>query len=292
MIDHQIVVGDGRKLRALERGDPAGKPVLVAHGTPGARLLYEPDVARAERQGIRLICYDRPGYGGSTGRPGRRVADCVDDVRAIAEHLGIDRLGVWGLSGGAPHAVACAALLPELVPAVAALACSAPWGAPGLDYLAGMGDLNVEDMRLMLKDPHAARAKLDDDRAEILTMTPSHLLEFLQSLLAPVDAETLSAERAEHLVEAWRLGLAPGTDGWFDDEAAFLAPWGFELEAIRTPVLLCHGRHDRFVPFGHGEWLARHIPGVDARLTEDDGHLTLTAHHLDEVHGWLLERLD
>ena len=93
---------------------------------------------RAERQGIRVISYDRPGYGGSTRQPGRTVADCATDVRTIADGLAIERLAVWGISGGGPHAIACAALLGDLVPAVAVLASSAPWGAEGLDYFAGM----------------------------------------------------------------------------------------------------------------------------------------------------------
>ena len=79
--------------------------------------------------------------------------------------------------------------------------------------------------------------------------------------------------------------------GWWDDEVAFMKPWGFEFDSIRTPVLLRHGRQDRFVPYGHGEWLARHIPGVQAELTEEDGHLTQLVNHIEQVHGWLLERL-
>jgi pimeloyl-ACP methyl ester carboxylesterase len=101
----------------------------------------------------------------------------------------------------------------------------------------------------------------------------------------------LTGELAEHIVDSTRVGLAPGVDGWWDDDNAFLAPWGFALDSIRTPVLLLHGRQDRFVPFGHGEWLSRHIPGVQAELTDDDGHLTLTTRHLDDVHGWLLDRV-
>jgi pimeloyl-ACP methyl ester carboxylesterase len=291
MAEHQVVTGDGRTLQVLERGDPNGHPVLVHNGTPNSRLMFDPDVARAERQGIRLISYDRPGYGGSTRHPGRTVADCAADVRAIATALGIDQLAVWGISGGGPHAIACAALLPDLVPAVGVLASGAPWEAEGLDYFAGMGELNADDIRLMLEDPAAARAKCESDRMDLLEVTPSGLLEVLKTLLAPVDAQELNGELAQYMIDSGRSGLAPGADGWWDDELAFLAPWGFELESIRTPVLLLHGRYDRFVPFAHGEWLARHIPGVQAELSEDDGHLTLTRRHLDQVHAWLLERM-
>ncbi len=111
-----------------------------------------------------------------------------------------------------------------------------------------------------------------------------------ESLLAPVDSVAASGELAEYLVAINRSGLAPGSDGWWDDEVANLAPWGFALDSIRVPVQLWHGRHDRFVPFAHGQWLARHVPAVDAYLSDNDGHLTLTRNHLDEIYSWLLDR--
>ncbi len=278
-------------LQVLERGRPDGKPVLVHNGMPNSRLLYEPHVHRAERQGIRLISYDRPGYGGSTPQPGRTVADCAQDVRAIAAALGIERLVVWGVSGGGPHALACAALLPDLVPAVGVLASCAPWGADGLDYFAGMGELNADDTRLLLEDRAAAQAKCEQDRLAFLEFSAEQFHEELKTLLSPVDAAVLTGELAQYLVQCVRSGLAPGAEGWWEDSVATMEPWGFEFGAIRTPVLLYHGRQDRFVPFAHGEWLSGQIPGVQAQITDDDGHLTLTERHLEQVHAWLLDRL-
>lgn len=179
------------------------------------------------------------------------MADCAEDVRGIAAALEVEHLAVWGISGGGPHAIACAALLPDLVPAVAVLAASAPWEASGLDYFAGMGELNVEDMQLLLNDPGAARAKCEQDRLEMLELTPGTLNEYLRTLLAPVDAEVLTGELAQYLIDSTRSGLAPGSEGWWEDDVALLAPWGFDLSQIRTPVLLLHGRQDRFVPFAH-----------------------------------------
>jgi pimeloyl-ACP methyl ester carboxylesterase len=291
MEEHDVFTPDGRVLRVLEDGDRAGRPVLVHNGMPNSRLLFEHDVDSARRCGIRLISYDRPGYGGSTRQPERTVADCAEDVRAIAGALGIERMAVWGISGGGPHAIACAALLPDLVVSVGVLASLAPWGAEALDYFAGMGELNVKDISLMLEDRVAARAKCESDRVLMLDQTVPELMEFLNSLLAPVDAAALTGELGQYLIDSVHSGMGTGSDGWWDDGVAMLEPWGFELSAIRTPVLLLHGRHDRFVPFAHGEWLARAIPGVDARLTEEDGHLTLTTHHLDDVHAWLLDRM-
>jgi pimeloyl-ACP methyl ester carboxylesterase len=84
-----------------------------------------------------------------------------------------------------------------------------------------------------------------------------------------------------------QLGLDHGDEGWWDDGEAHFREWGFDLARIEVPVQLWHGRHDRFVPFQHGEWLAGHIPGVDAHLTDDDGHLTLFF-QLRGIHAWLL----
>jgi pimeloyl-ACP methyl ester carboxylesterase len=147
-VERTVATPDGRYLRVEEAGDPSGNPVLMHHGMPGDGHLYAPWVADAKERGIRLIGCDRPGYGGSTPQPGRSVADCTADVRAIAAALGIDRLAVWGISGGGPHALACASLLPELVVAVGSLASVAPYGSPDLDYFAGMGQANIDDTKL------------------------------------------------------------------------------------------------------------------------------------------------
>jgi pimeloyl-ACP methyl ester carboxylesterase len=287
--DLTVQTPDGRVLAVQEGGDLAGTPVLVHAGTPNSRLLYAGDADRAQRQGVRLIGYDRPGYGGSTARPGRTIADCVDDVRAIAAALEIDRLPVWGVSGGGPHALACAALLPDLVPAVASIAAIGPYGRD-YDYFSGMGELNVEDIKLYWEDRDAARKKGEREREEMLVATPEQLIEMLRSLLSPVDVAVLTGELVEHALASIRSGLEPGDEGWWEDNVAMMESWGFELGSIHTPVLLRHGREDRFVPFAHGEWLASQIPGVEAILTDDDGHLTQTERHLESIHAWLVER--
>jgi pimeloyl-ACP methyl ester carboxylesterase len=289
-MEHVIDAPDGRKLAVSEGGDADGVPVLVHYGTPNSRLQYGPDVDAATEHGVRMITYDRPGYGGSTAQPGRTVGDCAADVRAICAALGIDRLLTWGISGGGPHVLACAALLPDLVPAAASLASPAPWGAEGLDYFAGMGELNADDTRLYFQDKKAARVKLENERVEMLGATAEQVGEIFTTLLSPADAAVFTLQRAQHFVHSAAQGLGPSGDGWWDDAVAEFEPWGFAFADIGIPLLLLHGQQDRFVPFGHGVWLAEHIPGVEARLTEDDGHLTLTARHLGEMYDWLLER--
>jgi len=282
---------DGRTLAVETVGDLAGHPVLVHMGTPSSRHLYGPNVADAAERGLWLIGYDRPGYGGSTPHPGRIVAGCAGDVRAICAALEIDRLAMWGWSGGGAHVLACAALLPDLVTAAASLASLAPYGAEGLDWFAGMGQDNVDEFELLLADQNAARAKIDKERDETLAASAGDLAPMLESLLTTVDAAVLEGKMAEYLSYADHEGLAPGSQGWWDDSCAQIRPWGFELADIAVPVMVMHGRQDKFVPFAHGQWLAAHIPGAEARLLDDDGHLTLAEHRVSEVHVWLSQRL-
>ena len=159
--------------------------MLVHGGTPNCRLLADSWLKDAEARGIRLISYDRPGYGGSTSQPGRSVADSASDVRTIAGALGIDRLAIWGYSGGGPHALACAALLPELVSAAATLASVAPYDAPGLDWFTGMGQDNADGFRLYQQDPVAARARSLEDREALLNATPETLVETWSACCPP-----------------------------------------------------------------------------------------------------------
>jgi pimeloyl-ACP methyl ester carboxylesterase len=290
-MEHAITTPDGRTLAVREAGDPAGKPVLVHMGTPNSRHLYPPDAADAAAHGLRLVCWDRPGYGGSTPQPGRTVADVATDARTICAALGFERIATWGVSGGGPHVLACAALLPDLVAAAASLASPAPYPAEGLDFFAGMGEENVADYRLLTSDEAAAKKKHERDWAVMRTVTGADLAAALQSVLSPVDAAALTGDLADYLAFVMRDGLAPGPEGYWADSRAAARPWGFELSAISVPVLLLHGAHDRFVPQAHGAWLARHIPGVDARLLDHDGHLTLGENHLGEVHAWLAAHL-
>ena len=294
---------DGRVLAVEEAGDPAGWPVLVHGGTPGSRLLYGPHARDAAERGLRLIGYDRPGYGGSSPRPGRTVADCAADVRAICADLGIDRLAMWGASGGGPHVLACAALLPDLVAAAASLASLAPFDADGLDYFDGMAPENVDDTVLFFSDEAAARAKTDRDRAEILDEAPAAPAEApgddagddeeaggFGPPLPPADEAAVASGLGDFFATAMRDGLAPGSEGWWEDNC-LLRPWGFSLSDITVPVLLLHGRQDTFVPFGHGQWLAAHIPGVKPLLLDGDGHLSLLQNRVSEVHWWLSDHL-
>jgi pimeloyl-ACP methyl ester carboxylesterase len=286
-MEHRIRTPDGRTLAVQDLGDPAGKPVLVHLGTPNSRHLYPPHVTDAASRGLRLFSYDRPGYGESDPLPDRTIADCAADVAAICEALGFDRIAVWGISGGGPHALATAALLPGLVAATAALASPAPYPAEGIDWFEGMGKDNVHDFKLLMTDEAAARAKMGKDREQLVAVTGADLAASWQTLLTPTDAAVLNGHSADYVAFCLREGLAPGDQGWWDDSRAMTVSWRFDVTDIAVPTMVMHGREDLFVPFSHGEWLAARIDGVEARLLDHDGHLTLIETRVPEVHAWL-----
>jgi pimeloyl-ACP methyl ester carboxylesterase len=281
---------DGRTLRIYDDGAPDGPVILHHHGTPAAGGPMAIWARDAHERGARLICYDRPGYGESTPAPGRTVATAAQDAAAIMDALEVERFATWGISGGGPHALACAARLPERVVAVASLGGVAPFDASGLNYFLGMGEDNLIEFGLTLAgrehiEPYCAHAASD-----LLTATPAGIAEAMASLVSAPDLEVLHDGFGRHLVATMSTTFAHGAGGWVDDDLAFVAPFGFEFEAISVPALVVHGRQDRFVPVAHGEWLADAIPGAQAWIWDEDGHLTLVANRVPAVHEWLLGR--
>jgi pimeloyl-ACP methyl ester carboxylesterase len=211
----------------------------------------------------------------------------VPDVQAIADHLGVQRFHTMGWSGGGPHALATAALLPDRVISAGTVAGAAPHDAEGLDWSEGMGEENIEEMGLAEQGAEAVRPWLENQAEEIVRSSPEELHRILGDLVSEVDRATLSGDFAEHSYASWRAALRNGVWGWLDDDLAFVRPWGFELDSIRVPVSVWHGGQDRFVPMTHGRWLAEHVSGARAHLLEAEGHLSLAVGH----HGDVLDDL-
>lgn len=287
--DHDIDLPDGRVLRVHEAGDPDGVPLLVHHGTPESGALFGPWGADATARGIRLLSYDRAGYGGSTRAPGRDVAAVAGDVAVALDALGVGAFLTWGTSGGGPHALACAALLPDRVRATATIAGVAPWQAEGLDFLAGMGEDNLEEFGLAVEGEDRLRPWLTTFREGLVAATAQDTAEQMRTLLSPVDVAALSGEAGDYLHASMLAGLRDGVDGWLDDDLAFTRPWGFELTAVTTPVLVQQGGQDLMVPAAHGPWLAATLPTAEAWMEADEGHLSISL-DVGRVHAWLLER--
>jgi pimeloyl-ACP methyl ester carboxylesterase len=213
-------------------------------------------------------------------------------VATIAKHFGLKRFRIWGVSGGGPHALACAALLPNLVVAAAVLGSIAPYPAEGLDYFAGMGEDNVADFKAALKGGETHKQAVEASASKLLRADVGSLMPALKSLLSAVDAAVLTTDFANFVLRSVREGIGESRDGMIDDDIAHLTPWGFELSRIRIPVLLMHGERDHFVPVSHSKWLANKIPNVETRFLPEDGHLTLSLRRIPEVHAWLLSRCD
>lgn len=279
-----ITTPDGRTLVVHQGGAPDGFPVVVHHGTPAAGLVLERESALAAERGLRVIGFDRAGYGGSDRKPGRAVGDAALDVEAILDGLGLDRCVTWGASGGGPHALACATVLGERCAAAFSISGVAPWDAPGLDWAAGMGADNVAEFLEAAKGEEALVAYLADAPYQFSKITPGNLVDSIRSVVSDVDAEVMTEKIAEQWVAVIRYGIADGASGWIDDDLAMTRPWGFDVTAPRpgdVPVEIWHGAHDLMVPEAHSRWLADNVPGAVFRFYEDEGHVSLLERHMD-----------
>lgn len=272
---HVFVAKDGRRLSAEEWGNPRGYPVFLMHGTPGSRMAPRPRGLKLYPQGIRLLAYDRPGYGGSDRMSGRTVADAAADVEAIADALDIGRFAVVGRSGGGPHALACAALSPDRVSGVAVLVGIAPRDALGPEWQNGMASANQRDYAAAGTGAEQLSAVYEARAAEVRA-DPASMLAFLDPHLPEADRRVVADHGIKAMLESnYAEALRGGAAGWIDDTLAFLAPWGFSLDRIKVPVHLWHGTEDVFSPIEHSRWLAGEIR--HAKFTESRGSSHFTS---------------
>jgi pimeloyl-ACP methyl ester carboxylesterase len=289
MTELDITLRDGRTLHVYEEGDPSGNVVVEHHGTPGSGLGYPPDLELGRERGLRILSYDRAGYGGSTPKPGRAVVDVVADIDDVLAELGVERYVSYGGSGGCPHSFACGARSERCLAAVA-VASPTPYGVDGIDWLAGMGEQNVEEFHLALEGEEALVPYLEREAAAFGEATPEQIKEVMATLLPPVDAAVLTGDRAVHAKRTLDQAIANGIAGWRDDDLAFARPWGFELDEIQVPTLLWQGVQDKMVPVAHARWLAERIPGVEAHISDEDGHLSIVVGRLGEIYDWIAAR--
>jgi len=288
VIEADIHLADGRTLHAYDTrahgiaSSPgaSGTPTAVFwhHGSPNIGSPPEPLFAAAEANGLRWVSYDRPGYGGSSPREVRTVASAAADVAEIADALSIGRFAVLGHSGGGPHALACAALLPERVIAAVSMSAPAPLDADGLDWFADWSPGIAAENRAATGgrstlEAHWAEAEPEDMSAY-----------FTQADIAALDGSW-----------SWLAGVVDqamqqGNQGFLEDTLATVQPWGFRPDAIGVPVLIMHGAKDKMVPSAHGEWLAARCPAAELRIVPDAGHITVLD-SAPEALTWLATRV-
>ncbi|MBC7519115.1 MAG: alpha/beta hydrolase [Microbacteriaceae bacterium] len=295
-----LTLSDGRTLRVHDSasgvggsgsggpgsgsGGPGSTPhdsptMLWHHGSPQTGALIEPLLRHAHTRGIRLICYGRPSYGGSSPLPERTVASAAADVAELADALGLDRFATLGASGGAAHALACAALNADRITAVASIASPAPFAAEGLDWFAGMVADGASLRAAVAGRP--SREKYEESS------------DFDSDSFTERDYATLAADWAALGDDVGRSAEF-GTDGLVSDDLALVAPWGFDVADIEVPTLIVQGGEDRIIPAAHGDWLRRHLSNSGNSETEfwlraRDGHLSVL-NAVPLVLEWLLER--
>jgi pimeloyl-ACP methyl ester carboxylesterase len=273
-----VPVPDGRTLEVVDAGPDGAFPLVFHSGTPSGAVelpFLEPLV---RERGLRLIAYSRPGYGGSTPRPdgatSSTVADDVADTEVTLDHLGAGDFVTIGWSGGGPRALGCAALLNDRCRAAACVAGLAPRAEIDWDLREGMAEENVEEFTAMMAGPEELEAYLAQ-QTEFFSVTGEQVAESLGGLAPAPDRAVLTGEIADALAASFRAAGQQGIVGWRDDDLTLIRPWGFALDAIRTPVSVWAGEADTMVPFRQGQWLAAHVAGARSHLLAEEGHISL-----------------
>lgn len=289
-----VSLPDGRRLAYAEWGDPAGRPILSLHGTPGCRLSRHPDEELMRRTGARIITYDRPGYGESDRHRGRRVVDCVADVTALMDALGIDQFAVTGGSGGGPHSLAVAAGLGERVTRCGCVVGVAPYERMGEAFFEGMDPENVTEFEWALAGEERLHAELTPYNEMLVSRVAADPARALENFDLPdADRQILAREDIARVMREWVPEQSRhGVWGWVDDDLAFCSAWGFDPAAVAVPTAVWWGANDVLVPAAHGEWLARTIPHARPRVDTSGGHLADPDRELVLLYRWLLDGVD
>lgn len=274
-VELDVGTPDGRTLHAYDTGDDGGRADLVVvwhHGTPNLGAPPEPLFDLAAQLGVRWISYDRPGYGGSTPNAGRDFASAAADVAAVADALGVRRFGVFGHSSGGPHAMACAAGLPDRVLAAVSVSGLAPYRTIGLEWYAGMAPSAAAQLRAAVDGRAALTERL-------------RTTDFDPDVFTPEDHAALGGDWA-WLGRMAGQAIAGGIGGMVDDELANVAVWGFDPGRIRVRTLMLHGAADRSVPVAHSRWLADRIRDSEFWELPREGHIS-ALRSADAALDWL-----
>lgn len=280
---HEVTLRDGRTLAYAEHGSPSGRAIIYCHGVPSSRvegdLIINPATVAA--LGLRVIVPDRPGMGYSQPQSGRRIVDWPNDVVDLAGALGVDTFGVLGSSGGAPYAAACGALIPDRVRVVGVLGGVAPADAPG--FLSSMSG----PLRMMFRLGRIAPAVLRGlFRLNLRAMRRGGPRASQRMAAWAPEADRIHLQRAEvsgGFMACFEEACRQGPAGPTEDMSLIARPWGFDLAAVKVPVLLWHGEQDRNVPVAAGRHLASAFPNCRATFYANDAHLSVPLNHQEEI---------
>ena len=277
--EQQVPAPGGGILEVIAAGPIDGIPLVFSTATPGGAAPFPPLIEVARQHGMRVIHYSRPGFGRSTARPGRSIADTAGDIASILDALDADRFVTIGFSGGGPHALAAGVLLSGRCGAVASVSGVAPYTEMKGEWFAGMNQDNCDEFSLALAGTDALTEYLEAEARKLAAMEAQ-----------PLDAETLARPDAadiaafrEFMARTIRSGVAHGIAGWRDDDLALMRPWGFEPARIACPVMIWHGEADNNVPVAHGRWLTSRIKGAVAHFEPELAHGAVLRTHFRTI---------
>lgn len=264
-----VKLRDGRTLSYIDAGDPAGVPALFIIGSPSSAAGGLAFAGAAERNGVRMLSIDKPGYGQSTRQPRRSLLSFGEDVRELCDSLGWERVAVIGQSGGGPHAMAAAHVLGDRASTLCLLSSGGPsseaWASEAKDnplirtttLLANRAPwlmpLPMLGIRATMGNPERARK----------------LFKKQEPKLTPRERQDMQGPEAEGIFVGIAEAFSSGTGAAADEFYAICAPWGFRVEDIKAPTDLWHGTIDKSCPIGLARALAAHLP--DATLHELPG---------------------
>ncbi len=269
-----IQLPDSRSLAYAEYGDPGGKPVFLFHGAPGSRIFRPPLDDLTARKQVRLITVDRPGYGGSSFQPGRRITDWPADILHLADALHLDRFAVCGHSAGGPYVLACAALIPRRLTAAGVVSGLGPIDAVGPEEkLIPLFRLAFTIGRRLPWPLFRLAVFLLCGREREHPETTVHPNR--RNPADPDNAMLAIPGGLEVCLASNREAYRPGLLGHAWEGFILLHPWDFSLEKISMPVSLWHGSEDDDAPITMGRAVARAVPQCRARFLEGEGHLLI-----------------
>jgi pimeloyl-ACP methyl ester carboxylesterase len=276
--DGVFPLADGRELAWRWWGDPAGIPVLRIQGTPSSRLQYNPDASVQQDLGVKYLMADRPGYGGSTRKPGRGIADVADDLAALLDHFGLDRVPAMGTSGGGPHVLALAARHPDRVSAATVVVGASPLAQEEVAQLVGV---NAQGYALAERGWQPLFEFLAQVRVRLLSD------EGMQGVLsdAPATDRAIMSDPAWQRMSRENLAetLKQGAEGWTDESMALHADWDFDPVDIKTSVTWWHGDDDKNAPLSAARRAISQMPNVDLRVWKQEGHFASLIHDKEIV---------
>jgi pimeloyl-ACP methyl ester carboxylesterase len=268
--DRVLRLRDGRQLGYAEYGDRAGRPLIALHGTPGSRLMLRVADEQARRLGIHLIAPDRPGFGLSDPKPGRRLLDWPDDLAELADALGIGRFALVGISGGGPYAGACARRLPVRLASVGIVSGLGPLSDPAI--LRGLKREHRLSIGLARNAPWLLHALAALARRR-WNNHPETLFARLRTRMPAVDQAIIGRPEVQaNLVLSFREAFRRGGRAVAEELHLFTHPWGFRLEEVSVPVRLWHGDADTVVPVGMAHLQARALPQSRLEIRKGAGH--------------------